>query len=622
MLPVVLFHLGVPFLPGGYAGVDVFFVLSGFLITKVIVGELETGRFSLAVFFDRRVRRLLPAFALVLSVATCASLVILLPGDLINYGRTLTASVIAASNIHFARQAGGYFAPSADQIPLLHTWSLAVEEQFYLIFPLALSLAWRLSRKHIVLLLWCSFALFLFIGAWKASTVRPSAFYLLASRAWELLLGTLLALRMIRVPTSHWQREVGSATGILFILTAVTLYDHEAGFPGMAAILPCVGAALVIWAGLDATNNATLAGRLLCARLPVFIGLVSYSLYLWHWPLIVFAKQLSSGRMTPTLQASLLAMSVALAGLTWRYVERPFRTGGRPWPRMSTRFVSAGVVLCVFALVGMTLVRTGGLPSRLDAAVLEVSAARHDFSQLRRRCHADGSARARFADSCVLGASSQPRTIVFSDSHGVELSKALGELAYARNESVRQLTASACPPFASFVVERRPECPQYVAQITETLVNGPPSTIILAAHFFGWLQEGDSQDAWKGLATTARALRKAGHTVIILGPVPPHPGGLAVPSALAQWMRFRGKPDDYRFALDQRASDLIEDQLRRIATATGSTYVSVVGRLCPDMRGCLAYRQGSVMYFDDNHLSLAGARELVVELLLPVLWRT
>jgi hypothetical protein len=447
-------------------------------------------------------------------------------------------------------------------------------------------------------------------------------FYLLPTRGWELLAGSVLALGLVPRPNALWQREVGAAVGLLTIFVTVVLYTHDTEFPGLAALVPCVGAALVIWAGIGLRGDETWTGRLLATSVPVFIGLVSYSLYLWHWPLIVFAKHLTNGVLSPLLQLSLGLAALLFAFLSWRYVEKPLRAGGWPWPAQRHRFFGATFGLLAFLIVGAGLSFSHGLPWRFPTTVTELDEKENDFSELRRRCHVDGDGWASwtFERMCVIGASVPPSVVVFADSHGVELSKALGEAAETRNLSVRQLTASACPPAVGFVTEDRPKCAEYVDAMLHALSKAPPSSVVVAAHYFQWMHGSDRETLFRGFAETVQVLRKAGHSVILLGPVPEHPGGVTVPSALARWVLYGGAPADYRFALDRRAALDSEAFLRRIANETGSVYIPLVPYLCPDEGECRGYRNGTVMYFDDNHLSVSGARQVVSNFLAPVLW--
>ena len=272
VVSVILFHLGIPILPGGYVGVDVFFVLSGFLITSLLRSDLANGTFSLLSFYDRRIRRIVPAFAVVVGVCGIAALFILFPVDLEQFATSLIASALGISNILFAQQSG-YFAPHAELDPLLHTWSLGVEEQFYILFPLALWGLWRWARNWLPLAVWSGLALSLILTIVGTGMNQTLAFYLLPTRAWELLLGSTLALELMPKPNAPWQRDVGAAVGLFAILAAATCYTEKTNFPGIAVLVPCGGTALVIWSGIGRTQTFT--ARLLASPILVFIGLIS-----------------------------------------------------------------------------------------------------------------------------------------------------------------------------------------------------------------------------------------------------------------------------------------------------------------------------------------------------------
>ena len=285
VLAVLFFHADIG-CGGGYVGVDVFFVISGYLITGLILKDLDGGQFQLVKFWERRVRRILPAVAVVLLACLATGWFLLFSLDFKELGESVLAQALLVSNIYFWRESG-YFAQAAEMKPLLHTWSLAVEEQFYLLFPFLLIAFKRFSRKSLVpgiLLLCCiSFSLSVYCSYRHASV----NFYFLPTRAWELLLGSFLAAIPAQRTSTRWLTESLSSGGLLAILCAVFFYGPDTRFPGISALLPCVGAALIIWAN---DHTLTCVGKLLAIRPVVFIGLISYSLYLWHWPMLVFAS--------------------------------------------------------------------------------------------------------------------------------------------------------------------------------------------------------------------------------------------------------------------------------------------------------------------------------------------
>ncbi len=321
IVPVLLFHAGVGAFSGGFVGVDVFFVISGFLITGLIRHEMDSGSFSIANFYERRIRRILPALFAMMIVTAALSAWLLLPGDLADFGKSVAGTSLFASNFLFWQESG-YFAPAAEETPLLHTWSLAVEEQFYILFPLFLAfVASRPGKPYVAATVAVVVPSFLLSVAGVAFA-RDAAFYLAPFRAWELGLGALLALGVVRPSHDVRVRNAAALAGAAAIAWSVFQYSAGTAFPGAAALLPCVGAAAIIWAGSGGHN---LVGDALSWRPVVLVGLVSYSLYLWHWPLLALGRYYAVRDLTAVETTVVLAVAALAAVASWRYVERPFR---------------------------------------------------------------------------------------------------------------------------------------------------------------------------------------------------------------------------------------------------------------------------------------------------------
>jgi peptidoglycan/LPS O-acetylase OafA/YrhL len=360
VLPVILFHAGFEPFGGGFVGVDVFFVISGFLITSIILEERAAGTFSLVAFYERRARRILPALFLVMAVSCVLAWMWLTPFHAREFGQSLVAVSFYGSNLLFWKKSG-YFDTVAELKPLLHTWSLAVEEQFYLLFPLLVLALWRFGRRPMLaafaLLAAGSFAL----AQWGTFERPSTTFFLLPTRAWELLIGSFLAFAAVdgRVPRPPKPlAEALAALGVGLIAVAVLAFDKRTPFPGAYALVPTLGAALVI---LFATAD-TRVGRLLGHRLLVGIGLVSYSAYLWHQPLFAFARHRSVYEPEPITFAALAVLTLVLAALTWRYVEQPFRARGRVVRRQVFSFAAAGTT--AFVALGIAAFATNGFQDR------------------------------------------------------------------------------------------------------------------------------------------------------------------------------------------------------------------------------------------------------------------
>ena len=361
VLPVILFHAGLSWLPGGFVGVDVFFVISGFLITGILAREMSEGSYSLLGFYERRARRILPALMLVLVVTTILAAIFMLPYELRNYGRALVAVIGFVANILFWQEAG-YFAEAAELKPLLHTWSLAVEEQFYIIFPVALYLLWRFPQRVVVSVL-ALVALGSLALAEYLSLAAPRAnFFLLPSRAWELLAGSLAALYLMRRPQPGGMiAELAGVIGLAAILGAMFVVDGRTPFPSAWALLPVLGTVAI----LIAARPETIAGRILTIRPFVWVGLISYSAYLWHQPLFAFARLLTiEGHPSETVMGGLAMLSLGLAWISWRFVEQPFRRRDR-FGRTAI-FSGSAIGGVMFVGIGAVLFLTHGYPGRFS----------------------------------------------------------------------------------------------------------------------------------------------------------------------------------------------------------------------------------------------------------------
>lgn len=611
---VLLCHLGTKTFTGGYVGVDVFFVLSGFLISQIIAEDLRADRFSIAKFYERRIRRIVPALVFVCAVCTAVATVLLFPDEMKTYAASLLAAVFSVSNIWFAHQTS-YFDPAAATQPLLHTWSLGVEEQFYIFYPLLLSAVFRYRRAWLPALIWILLAASLALSIGLSPFYPRSSYFLIHSRMWELLIGAVLALRLVPSSTRAWQREMAAAFGLVGLLVAILSFSDKTVFPGYAALLPCVATALIMWG-----EGQTAVARLLSIRPMVFVGLISYSLYLWHWPLIVFTKLIVVQPFTLMQMLAIGTAAFVLSVLTWRFVETPFRRRTTLRSPSVKVFAFGGASIGALAVCAIAVMLLQGMPSRFAKNILNIEAAAQDWSPKRVACHFDGSLAGDFDKSCVLGAPVEPSIIIYGDSHGAELSVALASLAEARNESVRELTASGCPPALDFTYRDRPECPAYNAKILARLVSLPPKTIIIATNSVGWTDE-YAKEFKSGLRSVLRALSSAGHHVILLGPVPPHPNQLPVPATLARKALLGKKPEKYAFRPDMPKLRELDATLAELAIAENARYVSLLAALC-DESHCKADMNGTVLYFDDNHMSVAGQKLIAAKLLAPILWPT
>lgn len=401
VVPVVLFHAGIPGFAGGYAGVDVFFVISGFLITTLLLEDMQQERFSILQFYERRARRILPALTFVVAVTTVFALMIFPPDRLAEYGASMVATAVFAANVYFW-QTTDYFATAGEERPLLHMWSLAVEEQFYILFPIMLLIIWRLQADKPYRALWASFII-IALGSLAMSIMltaaKPTAsFYLPITRAWELLAGSIVALALNRnaiqgIKHRQWLAGLGAAV----VLASLIGIDKSTPWPGLWTLFPVLGTVMVI--AFAQPNCPT--GRLLSLKPMVFIGLLSYSIYLWHQPLYALVRGLSPNDPTMLTMIALAFATLPLSWLTWRFVEQPFRTpeakGGMS---RGTIFAASAASLSCIVLVGVFPIAAPKTTERVYLAALP-EPARAQYQALEK-------VRAMSGEDIVEAASAQP----------------------------------------------------------------------------------------------------------------------------------------------------------------------------------------------------------------------
>lgn len=446
VLPVILFHAGFSVFSGGYVGVDVFFVISGYLITSILIGELEQGKFSILRFYERRARRILPALFTVMLACLPFAYLWMMPTQLKDFAQSIVAVIFFASNILFWRE-DGYFAAAAELKPLLHTWSLAVEEQYYLLFPLFLLLVWRFGRNRVFWSVVAASVVSLLIAEWGWRNSASANFYLAPPRAWEMLAGSICAFLTVGRPSKS--SNALSAAGLALIVFSIFYYDSSTPFPSVYALAPVVGTALII---LFAARE-TLVARLLSTAPFVGIGLISYSAYLWHQPLFAFARLRSLTEPSGPLMAALAAMALILAWASWRLVEQPFRK--RRNPLLATRkgvFMASGVVGAVFATIGFVGHFGEGLEWRFSEDVMTVVAAKRDRAS--SACHFDFNRPAKHhpQESCASKNSEKVDVMLIGDSHMGSLSDGIRHSLDHEKIDYYIISHSSCMPLLGFKI--------------------------------------------------------------------------------------------------------------------------------------------------------------------------
>ena len=599
VLPVLFFHAGGSAFSGGYVGVDVFFVISGYLITGVLAGEIAEHRFSILNFYERRIRRIFPCLFAVIVASCAAAAFLLMPLDFRDFAKSVIATVFFASNVLFFRQSG-YFDDQSAVKPLLHTWSLSVEEQFYIFFPILLWLIHRHARDRIFLVL-VPLAIFSFaLNVWGVGRMPAFTFFMAPTRLWELFAGAWLALGTGPKISNRPVREALAWLGLGLIVYAIFTFTSSTRFPGINALFPVVGAMLLIQFGRD-----TSTGWLLSRKPVVFIGLISYSLYLWHWPIIIFSEYYLVQKLTGWGTVAAIAISLVVASLTWHYIERPFRVKGMI-PRRRI-FEGAGLAMASMVLVGVAGVMSSGWASRFPEEVLRLESYADAHDPRRNECHREEDKVIAFDKSCIYGAATPPTYAVWGDSHAVELVYALGEIAERHNKSVMQLTYSSCPPSLDMDIRIRPKCRSYNDKLVQFLAQDRDiGTVFLISRYENYRREVDKFSA--GIRKSVAALLKAGKRVVLVYPIPTT--SVSVPRTLA---RYAASGTDLNsLTIDEAAylrRNLYAFQLLNSFTEANVVRVFPHKRLC-NHDACLVYANGAPLYFDQQHLNVNGAEYL------------
>ena len=625
VLSVLAVHSFPALLRGGFIGVDIFFVLSGYLISCILFRSVDKGTFSILDFYARRVRRIYPALCLVLVSSLAFSLWFTFPSASRHLGHHVAAGALFLSNIALWNEAG-YFDVASEAKPLLHLWSLGIEEQFYIVWPLAVVVLAKYRRRAlmwIVLGLTLSFALNIMLVADKPK----ATFFLPPTRFWELMVGALLAYLTLyragpvawlrqRLPEGSWAQRHAADTlawsGLAMLAAALALIDKTDHFPGWWAVLPTLGTFSLIAAGTDASANR----RVLCQPILRFYGAISYPLYLWHWPLLCFPVVLGIP-LNSELRVMILVASVVLATLTYQFVEKPVRA----WeigPRLP---LAMATLLIAIGGFGWMIKQTDGLLESYPEAIRSIASAefRQEFPNYRAgECFLlldEGPE--QFSANCVdRRHPEKPLTLLWGDSHAASLYPGLSKLPLDDEIGYRmaQYTAALCPPLLTAPASSSKHCQRTIAAVLEIIASERPNTVVIAGH---WSKYGDDPLARDALVVnlreTVRHLMALGVVnVIVFGHLPTWT--IAQPRVVIKiWNREKEIPERTLDHLNPAAS-FFDKLVQQTVAGSGVTFVSPMALLC-NPAGCLvSIRRGnefrSVTY-DDSHLSIEGSESLI-----------
>ena len=599
VLVIVLFHAGFEPFRGGFVGVDIFFVISGYLITANILEELEQGKFSIANFYERRARRLLPALFFILLACIPFAYFWLSPKDLKDFSQNLVAISFFASNLFLWRNSG-YFDISAELKPLVHTWSLAVEEQFYILFAFFMLIFWKSGKRWILATLGLVFVVSLALAQWASYAKPMAAFYLLPTRCWELLIGVFVSFYLSKANRKEFGKiteDICGWLGVLLICYSVFALSRATPFPGVSALLPTLGSALIILFA----NQQNTVGKFVGNNALVGLGLVSYSAYLWHQPLFAFAKH-GGFDNKDTIFISMNSMLVfILAFFTWKYVEVPFR---KKRTLNQTKFFHLGLSFTAFfVIVGYFGHLTNGIENRF-IRVLSGNIGQTAFLEYNKYldekyfdCEQQNVIKTALVWEgflrCKQTKRGTPDVIFIGDSHAEDLF--MGFSHYMSNKNI-----------AYYINNEKPyiEVMEFKPLFNEILFNNKPQHIILIMNYIERL-DAKGTGLYEGFSHTIKSLQKAGKSVTLVGDFP----------------RFRVDPSNCIYNIPNKKNsqcelsieDVVEQRmtydsvLDRLAVELKVSYIRIDEALCLKNR-CFMSKDDSVMYRDNNHLNIDGSK--------------
>jgi peptidoglycan/LPS O-acetylase OafA/YrhL len=639
IVPVILFHAGFSAFSGGFVGVDVFFVISGYLITTIIINDSNDGSFSFSNFYQRRARRILPAFLFVIMCSIPLAWYLLIPRDMEDFAANVGTAAIFLSNFYLLSQAG-YFGSDADLQPFVHTWSLSIEEQFYLIFPAIFIASLRISKRFAVAVVITCFCFSLFAAEWGWRFKPEDSYYHSLTRFWELLLGSLVAFYLSQSPVNQWAKRNNllSAIGLCAIMYSVFQFDKNTPFPSIYTLIPTLGTALIIMFAV----KGTWVQMLLSLRGAVGMGLISYSLYLWHQPLFAFWRHYNFIEVPLTHMAILSLICVLLALFTYHFIEAPFRRKAAWLSTPHFVFLSVLSVLGVF-LFGLGGNLNNGFIKRLPENLQGYAIAAND--KPNRECHygANDNIPLHPVDSCL--SADKPQVMLLGDSHAHALHQTFLTSLLANSIPSYSVSYSGCVPLLGFYrVDEKEDhlCNEFVEAALNYAKNSGIKTLVLAGRFPLYLngtrfdnmeggletgepafidQIGTHGSSWNDEGRRKRVLALYGKritelselfNVVLVQPIPE--AGWDVPVVgmrLARSLETDITLSTQRSVYDERTR-LVRNLFDKLEKSNATISVTnIQDELC-DTKRCYNIVEGKVFYYDDDHLSSVGA-----ELIMP-----
>lgn len=628
ILPVILYHAGFGWISGGYLGVDVFFVISGYLITNIIYKEIQLGEFSLWVFYERRIRRILPALYFVILVTFGLAWFWMLPDHFKNFSKSVMAINLFSSNIVFWKDTG-YFTQGAELAPLLHTWSLAIEEQFYLLFPVLLILCRKLRRSYLIIIMLILIISSVLLSSWAAIHAPVANFYLLPTRGWELAIGSIIALNFSPLTLSNKLLKNALAfAGLFMICGAYLVFDQNSPTPSYMTLIPTVGAALI----LLYAQSSTIVGTALSHPILVWFGLISYSAYLWHWPIFVFGRIISVNEPSNFWFLFLGLISIFMAFLSWKFVEKPFRDKTKF--KSKTIFGLAIISTLIIFAFGFFGYKYNGFPSRIDPQILKITRSPDDLDSRLKGCEADAGAPIEPRNSCIYGNASYPTVAVLGDSHANFITAQLSDAISHHNISLRNFSHSGCMPIKGIhFKDKSTACAEHNQRVRAFVEDEPNlDMLVLSARWTfrlehtrfdnkdGGIEYGEESNTLPNspdemgllINSTVSDYLNMGKKIILVYPIPEV--GWEVPFTLAKKLKIDINDNSIitRHSVFTERNSRTYEQLDKIEFHPNILRIYPEHVFCNQQikDKCIATLNGVPLYFDDDHLNIIGAKML------------
>tara|TARA_B110000093_G_scaffold182562_1_gene229573 strand:+ start:158 stop:2065 length:1908 start_codon:yes stop_codon:yes gene_type:complete len=607
VVPVILFHAGFELFSGGFVGVDVFFVISGYLITTILIEDIENQRFSIVNFYERRARRILPALFFVMLVCIPFAWMWMLPNQMKDFSQSLVAVSLFASNILFWRESG-YFDAAAEEKPLLHTWSLAVEEQYYVLFPIFLIFAWRFGKNRAFWMIVVMSVISLMLSEWGWRNKATANFYLAPTRAWELFSGSIAAFVVQKYGVQ--KNNLLSLIGLAAIIFSIFCYDETTPFPSVYALVPVLGVVLLVLYA----DKETLAAKLLSTKGFVGVGLISYSAYLWHQPLFAFVRVRYGGLQSESINFALFIGSLFLAYLSWKYVETPFRQKAK----------IGRVFILSFSTIGMVLFIGAGLMGHLNDGFSNRFENDANFQALQEKLIGNyglsASCEQNFIEGGECATSENPDILVWGDSYAMHLVPGI----VSSNERVKlqQATVSQCAPILGYAIATAihgaQDCIAFNEDVYKYLSESDVKYVVLASPFArfhdnrsmvdatGRLYSNGAEITFSGLVRLVKKIREMGKIPVIFTP-PPADGSDLGNCLMRQELRGQSLSNcDFQREHITVSKRLSSSKLEQISAAQ---VINLTDFICSSDI-CRTSLEGYYLYRDTGHLSYEGSRIL------------